>query len=90
MTIFRPFAAFAVLACAHASAAPTAPEFHAIDAAEAAAAKSARFAAEIPAPHQHVVKSVTRADGTAALACSAEPNPKFVAFERERLTTQEK
>jgi hypothetical protein len=91
MTFPRPLAALAVLACASASAAPATPEFHRFDAAEAAAAKSARTAdIAVPAPHKHVMKAVTRADGSIELTCVAERNPKFVAFERERTTTQEK
>jgi hypothetical protein len=91
MTLTRPLAAIVVLACANASAAPATPEFHRFDAAEAAAVKSARAGkVAVPAPHKHVVKAVTRADGTVELTCAAETNPKFVAFERERLTTQEK
>jgi len=87
----RPLAALAVLACATASAAPATPEFHQFDATDAAAAKSARTAVDaVPAPHKHVMKGVTRADGSMELTCAAEPNPRFVAFERERQTTQEK
>ena len=44
----------------------------------------------VPAPHQHVLKQVTRADGTVVLTCATEANPAFVAFERERTATQEK
>ena len=92
MTFSRPLAALAVLACANASAAPATPEFQRFDAAEAASVKSARAGAKlaVPAPHKHVMKAITRADGTVELACAAEANPKFVAFERERQTTQEK
>lgn len=92
MTFTRPLAALAVLACASASAAPAQPEFQAFAGAKAGAAKSAALApdAVVPAPHKHVLKAVTRADGSVAMTCVTERNPKFVAFERERTATQEK
>ena len=94
MTFLRPFAALAVLACASASAAPAQPEFQQFDAAKAKSAKAALVApgAVVPAPHKHVLQAVTLPDGSIAMTCLTEANPKFVAFRRERenTTTQEK
>jgi len=92
MTLRLPFAALAVIACVSASAAPTQPEFQQFEGGTAAKAALASAASReaVPAPHKHVMKSVTRADGSVVLTCATEPNPKFVAFERERTATQEK
>ena len=94
MTSLRPFAALAVLACASASAAPAQPEFQHFDGAKASSTKSAVVApgAVVPAPHKHVLQAVTLPDGSTAMTCITEANPKFVAFQRERenTTTQEK
>ena len=92
MKLSLPLAALAVLSCAGASAAPAQPEFQRFEggAAAKAALAAAQQDAAVPAPHKHVMKAITRADGTVVLTCATEPNPKFVAFEREHAATQEK
>ena len=91
MTRIRSAAALAALAAtAAASAAPVQPEFQQLTDGAAQKAALATTDAAVPTPHRHVMRAVTRADGSVELTCATERNERFTAFEHQRRGTQEK
>lgn len=91
MSPIRSVAALAaIVASAAAGAAPAQPEFQQFAGGAGKKAALVEDDAAVPAPHHHVMRAITRADGSIELTCATERNERFTAFEHQRRGTQEK
>lgn len=91
MSPIRSVAALAaIVASAATAAAPAQPEFRQFTGGNEKKAELVDHDAAVPAPHRHVMRAITRADGSVELTCATERNERFTAFEHQRRGTQEK